>query len=257
MKVEILGSGTSTGVPLIGCRCVVCTSEDPKNNRWRASICVTFSNDTRVVVDTGPEFRLQALRAGISSLEHVVYTHMHADHVHGFDDLRGLYFTSKKPINLYIDQAFEQELKHRFHYAFEDTGYQGGRPDLRLSLLPRDFGTLEIAGQKVEFARMPHGNVMTTVIKFGRFLYATDFKSFTSNAIDRWKGQVDVMVASGLKWSDHKTHSTIPETLELFKALEVKRGIITHLSHEVHYARDQDKLPKNVEFAFDGMTINI
>jgi phosphoribosyl 1,2-cyclic phosphate phosphodiesterase len=257
MKITILGSGTSTGVPVLGCSCNVCMSPSTFNKRWRASILIQTSQGQNIVVDTGPEFRLQALRAGIRTLQHVIYTHIHADHLHGFDDLRGLYFNSGKPIDIFLDRDYVAELRHRFHYAFEDTGYLGGRPKLNLIELPHDFESMSIAGVDVETARMPHGNVTTNVIKIGRFLYATDFKYFTDEAVRKWRDEIDVMIATGLRWDEHKTHSTISETIDLFKRLRVRRGILTHLSHQVDYERDSPKISGAAEFAYDGMSIEL
>lgn len=253
LNITILGSGTSTGVPVLGCSCGVCKSKDPKNERWRASIAVRHNNGHTVVVDTGPEFRLQLLRANISTLQHVIYTHLHADHCHGFDDLRGLYFSSEKPITCWLHPTLIPELKQRFHYAFEDTGYLGGRPDIRLLPFPQEHGTTTIADMEMETFLAPHGNAFTNVLRFGRFAYATDFKTLSDANIKAWRGKIHTMVASGLRWRSHKTHSSIDETLEIFKRLDVERGIITHLNHEIDFEVDSRKLPSHVELAFDGL----
>lgn len=257
LQVEILGCGTSTGVPVLGCPCSVCLGDQPRNQRWRTSIAIKTPSGQDLVVDTGPEFRLQALRAGIKNLQRVLYTHIHADHVHGFDDLRGLYFNSQKPITCWLHPEYMKELKHRFHYAFEDTGYLGGRPEIHLTPLPEESGVFSIGDMEVETFLVPHGNARTNVFRFGSFAYATDFKSFTDEAIRAWRGKVHTMIASGLRWKEHKTHSTVPETLELFKLLDVERGIITHMSHDVDYFNDSNKMPQGVELAYDGMQISV
>ncbi len=242
-------------MPVLGCSCSVCKSKNPKNIRWRASIAVNHNNGPTIVVDTGPEFRLQLLRANISSLQNVLYTHLHADHCHGFDDLRGLYFNSEKPITCWLHPELIPELKHRFHYAFEETGYLGGRPDIRLEAFPNAHGTITVAGMEVETFLAPHGNAMTNVLRFGRFAYATDFKTLTDANIKAWRGKIHTMVASGLRWRAHKTHSCIEETLDIFRRLGVERGIITHLNHEIDFEIDSLKLPRDVELAFDGQEI--
>jgi len=257
IKVQILGCGTSTGVPVLGCSCRVCVSDHPRNQRWRTSIAIRTPDGTPIVVDTGPEFRLQALRSGIGSLQHVIYTHIHADHVHGFDDLRGLYFNSQKPINCWLHPEHIKELRHRFHYAFEDTGYLGGRPEILLNPLPSGSGHFTVSDMEIETFLVPHGNALTNIFRFGRFAYATDFKHFTDDVLRAWSGKIHTLVASGLRWKDHKTHSTIPETVKLFEKLGVERGIITHMSHDVDYVEDSKKLPSGVEFAYDGMEIVI
>jgi phosphoribosyl 1,2-cyclic phosphate phosphodiesterase len=257
LTVKIMGSGTSTGVPVLGCSCNVCSSTNPKNHRWRASIMFQASGSHAVVVDTGPEFRLQALRAGIKSLQHVFYTHLHADHCHGFDDLRGLYFNSKKPIHCWLSPDGINELKHRFHYAFEETGYLGGRPDIQLHPLPKDHGVVSVGDYEIETFLVPHGNAITNILRVGSFVYATDFKFLPDHVIRAWKGKIHTMVASGLRWKEHKTHSTISETLDVFRTLDVERGIITHINHEIDYDEAQAQMPSNVELAWDGMEIKI
>jgi phosphoribosyl 1,2-cyclic phosphate phosphodiesterase len=257
ISVEILGCGTSTGVPVIGCSCRVCKSEHPRNQRWRTSIALHTPSKESLVVDTGPEFRLQLLRAGITKLRRIIYTHIHADHLHGFDDLRGLYFNNQKSIDCWIHPNHLRELKHRFHYAFEDTGYLGGRPEIQLNPLPTNSGIFSIGDMDVETFLVPHGNTWTNIFRFGRFAYATDFKLFTDEVLRAWRGKIHTMIASGLRWKDHKTHSTISETLELFKQLDVERGIITHMSHDIDYLEDSPKLPQGVELAYDGMKLTI
>lgn len=254
MKIQILGSGTSTGVPVIGCRCSVCTSGEPRNQRMRASIAIS-EGDRTVLIDTSPEMRLQVLRAGIEKLDAVLYTHLHADHSAGFDDLRAFYFRSRDAIDVYLLKQYIPELKERYRYAFEDTGYQGAVPTVNLHEIPE--GNFTVAGFDVEPVRLAHGHVESCGFRFGRFAYATDFKNFPQATIDKWRGKIDVMVASGIHFGTHSSHSVIPETVALFEALEVKRGIISHLAHDVDYVKHSALLPARAEFAFDGMAIDL
>ncbi len=256
LKIRVLGSGTSTGVPVIGCTCYTCCSRNVKDKRTRASILVRYLNqDLNLVVDTAPEFRLQMLEAKVRDLRHVLYTHTHADHCHGFDDLRAFYFFSKTPVNCYLAKEHAKELRSRFSYAFEDTGYIGTPPQVKLkTITARGFS---IKGAKIDVKVLPHGSMETLAFRFGSFAYATDFKYFPSKVIASWRGKIDTMVASALRFSEHPTHSSIPETLELFKELGVRRGILTHLSHDICYKRDFKKIPKNVSLAYDGMEIVI
>lgn len=255
MQVIILGSGTSTGVPVIGCGCEVCRSSDPKNKRTRASILLRL-NSHQYVVDTGPDFRAQMLRENVDHLDAVFYTHVHADHCHGFDDLRAFYFISKKDVDCYIASDFGKELNERFGYAFQSTGYKGTTPQVNLITIP-DEGTFQVDSLKVEVIRVPHGNVRTTVYRFGNFVYATDFKRFEEDQIAAWQGKIHTMVASGVRFEPHPTHSNITETIELMERLGVKRGVIGHLSHNVDYLRDRSRLPEGIEFAYDGMVIDV
>lgn len=254
MKVYILGSGTSTGVPVIGCDCEVCTSKDVKDKRTRASILIE-DGDFRLLVDTSPEMRLQLIGSGIDRVDAVLYTHLHADHSAGFDDLRAFWFYSREKLPVYLLPEYEEELRTRFSYAFNDTGYLGATPQVALHRI--DSGSLEIAGRKIDALTLEHGNVRSCGIRMGNFAYATDFKKFTEADIERWRGRVDVMVASGIHFREHRTHSVIPETLELFDRLEVKKGIISHLSHEVSYLKHSQQMPPGRSLAYDGMIIDL
>ena len=255
MKIDVLGSGTSTGVPVLGCSCSVCKSKSIFNMRTRSSIAVTTEEGTCVVIDTAPEFRLQAVKAGINRVDSVLYTHLHADHCAGFDDLRAFSFTNDVPVECYLAKEFIGEFKSRFSYVFNETGYIGAKPKIELKEITSSCFTVQ--GIQVEVLRLPHGHVQSTAFKIGRFLYATDFKAFSPEQIRQLVGKIDLMIASGIHFGEHAAHSTIPETLDLFSRLDIKQGIITHLSHDVDYLRDSAMLPAHVGFAFDGMTLNL
>jgi len=253
--VTILGSGTSTGVPVIGCSCVVCRSPDSRLKRTRAALMLTLASGERLVIDTGPDFRQQMLRESVAQLEHVLYTHVHADHCHGFDDLRAFYFHQRRPVTCYVGRPHLEDFRTRFAYAFQETGYSGTKPQVVL----QEFGEapFTVLGLTVEPIFLEHGHTQTAAFRIGRFVYATDFKRIPPEVVERWRGQVDTMVASGIHFGAHPTHSNIPETLALFKKIQVNRGIITHLTHEVDPARDTARLPDGVVFAHDGMQVDV
>lgn len=256
LKVTVLGSGTSTGVPVIGCDCAVCLSKNPKNNRTRASILLTTAAGCNIVIDTGPDFRTQVLRAKVMSLDAVFYTHLHADHTAGLDDLRAYCFKSQKPLPCYLAPEFFEEIKTRFSYVFSDTGYLGTKPQLELRALGEgEVGT--VFDMEYEAFRAAHGHQDTTVFRFNNFAYATDFKELSPALIKHWRGKIKIMVASGIHFRTHKTHSVIPETVALFKELGVERGIITHMAHDVDYDTHTAKLPPSVSLAYDGMVIDV
>jgi len=256
MRITVLGSGTSTGVPVIGCPCEVCTSTDPKDRRTRASILIETNSSKKYLIDTGPDLRTQMIRENIGAIDALFYTHLHADHCHGFDDLRAFYFWDKNPIQTYLAKDFSVELQERFRYAFFDSGYPGAIPHLNLNVIP-DEGIFEVDGYEVETFRVPHGNVMTSVFRFGEFAYATDFKGFSDTQVERWKGKIKAMVASGVHYDPHPTHSTIPETLKLFDRLQVEQGVVSHLSHKIKYLDVNRSLPPQVSLAYDGMRIDL
>lgn len=258
IKVTILGSGTSTGVPVIGCHCPVCKPAQPapRNIRSRAAIAIRLpGTDHDIIFDTGPDFRQQVLAAGIDHVKYVLYTHLHADHCHGFDDLRAFFFHRKESITCILSPPYMAELKDRFAYAFRDTGYKGVTPQIAL----QELTTAPFLIDGVEFEGRPfeHGPVLSWGFRVRDFLYVTDFKAFTKDDIAAWRGKIKVAVASGIHFRRHGAHSVIPETIQLFKELGVERGIITHLSHEVDYYRDEPNMPKGVSLAYDGMTFTV
>ncbi len=255
MRVTILGSGTSTGVPVIGCQCAICTSTDSRNQRTRASIMVS-EDDRNLLIDTAPELRLQILKNGFRTLGGVLYSHLHADHSAGFDDLRAFYFKNRRPLEIYMLPEYIPELKTRFSYAFVDTGYGGIKP--QVDPRPIEDGNIFVAaGFTVDPARLDHGHASSCGFRIGNFAYVTDFKNFPKEKIKEWRGKIDVMVASGIHFGTHTSHSVIPETLQLFDDLGVKRGILSHLAHDVDYVEHQRLLPNFAEFAYDGMTIDV
>ena len=209
----------------------------------------------RIVIDTGPDFRQQMLREGVRDLRYVLYTHTHADHCHGFDDLRAFYFRHREPVHCYIAERFVADFRSRFAYAFEDTGYLGTRP--QVVLRPFRDEPFELAGLLIEPVALPHGHFYTSGFRIGRFAYVTDYKSMPDPVVTRWTDQLALMVASGIHFGTHKTHATIPETLELFERLKVKQGVITHLGHEVDARASRSKLPGHVRFAVDGLKIEV
>lgn len=258
LQVTILGSGTSTGVPVIGCSCEICQSDKPRNKRLRSSILMTVPGPEggNIVIDTTTDFRYQMLRARVTHLEHVLFTHTHADHCHGFDDLRAFFFHSRRPVNCYLSSEHLAELKERFSYAFHASGYHGTAPQAEVHTFI-DQRPFSVLGHEVDPVRLPHGHTHSFGFRLGSFAYATDFKFFPPEVIARWHGKIHTMVASGLHFRPHATHSSVPETMALFAELGVKRGIITHLSHEVDYDRDVKKLPPHIRFAYDGLTLQV
>lgn len=254
MKIHILGSGTSTGVPVIGCDCKVCLSSDPKDKRTRAAIALE-KDGKFLLIDTPPELRLQLLRAGITSIIGVLYTHLHADHTAGFDDLRAFSFKSKEVLPVYMLEGYIEEFKQRYNYAFNPGPYKGAVP--RLKLFPVTDENFEIGPFKLEPIRLSHGSVESLGIKVANFVYATDFKSMPKKYTERFKAKVDLMVASGIHFGEHGSHSTIFETINLFQEIGVTKGYISHISHQVSHEKDAHKLPPNVKFSFDGMLIDL
>ncbi len=255
VRVTILGSGTSTGVPVIGCDCAVCTSSHPYHQRSRASIMLTLDQGQHIVIDTGPDFREQMLRHRVQDLTHVFYTHTHADHCHGFDDIRAFYFRTQKPMHCYLSNLHVDEFKVRFNYAFNDLGYMGTKPQVILNAF--DEGPLAVLGHQFETVYLPHGNTQSVAFRLGGFVYATDFKAFPESLINRWTGTIHTLVASGVRYRTLPTHSTLPETVGLMERLKVKRGIVSHINHDVDHEGASENLPPNIHLAYDGMVVEV
>ncbi len=250
MKITILGCGTSTGVPMVGCDCRVCNSADPKDNRTRASILIETSG-SRILVDTSPDLRLQSLREKIPGIDAVLFTHTHADHVNGIDDLRGFYLIHRRTVPCYGSQETIEALCRKHSYIF--TGAQNGAyaPLLEPHAVSGHFRLLGLMIQPVPLI---HGYSPSTGYRIGNTAYLTDCSGIpdTSHALLE---NLDVLIMDGLRYKPHPSHFNIEEALHVVSQLKPGRAILTHLTHEVAYS-DKSRLPRGVEFAYDGMVID-
>ena len=251
LKITFLGTGTSSGVPMIACECEVCTSTDKKDNRLRSSILVQ-SPTTTLVVDTGPDFRYQMLRQKIKHLDAVLFTHPHKDHMAGLDDVKAFNFRSKKPIDIYADSLTEEALRRDFYYAFTDTKYPG-IPELNLNTItlePFVVGDIPVVPILVWHLKMP-----VLGFRFGKFTYITD-----ANKIDEpEKGKIrgsEVLVLNALRKKAHISHFTLDEAIALVKELKVPMGYFTHISHQLGLnAVIKKELPAGIHLAYDGLNL--
>lgn len=212
------------------------------------------------MIDTTPDFRTQMLRAQITRLSRVLYTHTHADHLHGFDDLRAFSFWQDDPVKCYLKDWDLKEITHRFSYAFTNTGYQGARPKATLIAINEQPFQLNCS-LSIDPLFLPHGKAISTGFRIGSFAYVTDFQSFVDGQFTqkllKWKNKLTTMIASGVHHRQHPSHSSIPETLEMFNRLNVKRGIITHISHEIDHQHESRQLHQSRELAYDMMSFDI
>jgi phosphoribosyl 1,2-cyclic phosphate phosphodiesterase len=225
MRVVFLGSGTSFGVPAIGCSCAVCGSSDPRDKRYRASILIE-SGDTSIVIDTGPEFRLQALRAGISRLDALLLTHAHADHVNGLDDLRPL--TAERILPVYGNAETLAETKDRFAYIFRETQVGGGKPriELRLAEGPIRVGSIDVVPIPVR-----HGELPILGWRIGAFAYITDCSELPESSLPLLEG-VRTLVINGLRRKPHATHFSLDQGMDAARRVGARRTWLTHMNHE-------------------------
>ena len=253
MKVTILGSGTSTGVPVVGCPCNVCTSKDPRNFRSRASILVEWKGKN-LLVDTAPDLHLQALKAKLRRVDAVFYTHGHADHIFGLDELRVFNFIQGGIIPIYGNPATIEQIRRIFDYIWDpDAPLGGGKPRLETRVLE---GRTEVFGLPVLPVEVCHGQGTIMGYIFDRVGYLTDASGLpeTSQALLRGK---DLLIVNALRHRPHPTHFHLQAALDAIAELKPRRALLTHLSHSFDYETTNAELPAGVELAYDGQVIEV
>jgi phosphoribosyl 1,2-cyclic phosphate phosphodiesterase len=249
--LTVLGSGTSMGVPTIGCACTVCRSADPRDRRTRPSVMIRY-NARQVLIDTTPDFREQALREQITQLDAVLYTHTHADHILGIDDLRPLtYQHVPGKLPLYAAPRACDFLRNMFRYIFEPTYRFGGLP--QLDLHPID-GSVELFGAYFEPLTVIHGETPILGFRFGSAAYLTDHSDVPAETIEKLHG-LDILFLDALRYMPHPTHSTIEQSLKIVNEVKPNRAFFTHICHDLGHAKTDAALPVGVRLAYDGMKL--
>jgi len=259
MKAEIvfLGSGTSMGVPTLGCRCAVCTSTDPRNRRTRPSIAVRWhqsESPRTVVIDTGPDFREQALREHILHIDAVLYTHAHADHILGMDDLRPLSFQHKPYLlPLYADETTAAILRRIFDYTFSAESTYPTRARVELRSLEGEQ-SVEVAGACFQRVPLLHGELEVAGFRFGKAAYLTDMSAIPDSSLPLL-ADLDVMICDALRPQPHPSHANIDQALRWVERVQPRQAFFTHMSHEVDHEAAERGLPAHVRLAYDGLRI--
>ncbi len=248
--LTVLGSGTSMGVPTIGCRCSVCTSTDPQDRRTRPSIMVEYDGH-RVLIDSTPDFREQAIREGIRCLDAVLYTHAHADHILGLDDLRPLTFHREGKIPLYAQPPAVERIAHMFNYIFEGNYKYGGIARVELNTID---GPLELFGARFEPVPILHGDAEICGFRFGSAAYLTDHSDIPEASMARLR-DLDILFLDALRHKPHPTHSTVANSLTVVEELNPRRAFFTHISHDLPHAATNQELPARVRLAHDGLKL--
>ncbi len=257
MRLTFLGTGTSFGVPQIGCDCAVCRSNDPRDKRTRSGAVLEVGGAT-ILIDTPPELRLQLISAGFSRIDAVVYTHEHADHINGIDDLRVFSMRERKPLPLYGPAETLDRLRASFNYIFDESvhPYEGtSKPRLTLHRTEPDR-VIRIAGIEVLPLAFQHGHLRVFGYRFGSLAYLTDIKEIPREERDRLQG-LDVLVLNALWWRPHPTHLSISEAIRTAQDLGARRTYLTHLTHETGHAELETQLPAGVFPAYDGLTVEV
>lgn len=256
MRLVFLGTGTSYGVPQIGCSCRTCTSTDPRDRRTRTAALIE-SQGRRVLIDTPPELRLQLVAAGVASVDAVLFTHAHADHVHGIDDLRAISARQRTPLDVYGARSTLAELERRFAYIFDGTPPLPGtnKPELDAHPLEPDCET-EIAGLRVRALALPHGDRTVLGYRVGPVAYVTDAKAIPPEAVARLTG-LEVLVLNALLPRPHPLHLSVPEAVAAAQQIGARRTFLTHLTHDATHAELAARLPSGIAPAYDGLVIDL
>jgi phosphoribosyl 1,2-cyclic phosphate phosphodiesterase len=252
MQVEltVLGSGTSLGVPTIGCRCQVCSSSDPRDKRTRPSILLRYDGRA-VVIDTGPDFRFQALRAGLDRLDAVVFTHGHADHVLGLDDTRAFTLNQNHTVPIYGNRSALSGIRRIFQYAFDGFAPFGGIPSIKDHLIT---GPIDLFGLRFVPIQVLHGHLEVLGFRFGPVAYLTDYNVIPDSSLQLLRG-VDMIFLDALRHEPHPAHMTVREALVEVKRIRPRQAFFTHIAHDLGHEETNATLPPNVELCYDGMQI--
>lgn len=249
----MLGTGTSQGVPVIACDCEVCKSSNTKDKRLRSSILIQ-SATTSVVIDTGPDFRQQMLREGIDRLDAIVYTHEHKDHVAGMDDVRAYNFKQKRDMEIYATEQVQKALKREFHYVFSSEKYPGV-PSVNLNTIDQDqFKIGDIAFTPLDVL---HYTMPVKAYRINDFAYITDANQISDEVFDKLNG-VKTLVINALRKTNHLSHFTLEEAIQVSKRIGAEQTYLTHISHLLGLHKEIEKeLPEGIQQAYDGLQFNI
>jgi len=253
MKLTFLGTGTSTGVPSIGCECETCRSDDPRDKRLRVSVIIEHAGQS-VLIDTSSDFRQQALRHGLKRLDAVLITHCHADHIFGLDDIRPLNFRHGA-LGLYANERAWVDIRRIFKYVFEPSHFGGGLPQIvPHTVLP---GAAFCLSPELEIIPLEviHGRLPVMAYRCNDFAYATDLSEIPPSTMDLMQ-DLDVLVLDCLRFKEHPTHLWVDKALAFVEKIKPRRTFFTHIAHDVKHARDSASLPEGIEWAYDGLTVS-
>lgn len=253
MTVTVLGSGTSVGIPMIGCDCRVCTSPDPRDKRTRSSIFIELAGKV-LLIDSAPDFRTQALRTGMTRLDAVLFTHGHADHVMGLDDVRPFNFRQGGHIPIYADAPTRATIERIFPYVFDDKPSPTTRPRLVAHTFTSD--PFDLLGHTIIPIPLEHGSATTWGFRIGNFAYLTDHNVVPDSSLELLHN-LDVLFLDALRHKPHPTHSHLSQSLRYVEAVKPNRAYFTHICHDLQHAGTEQLLPPHVRLAYDTLRIDV
>lgn len=253
MDILFLGTGTSYGIPMIGCTCDVCVSDAPENKRLRSSVIVSY-NGKNILIDTPPDLRTQMLMYNIQHIDAVLFTHHHADHVFGLDDIRIYNKIQKSPISCYASERTFSVLKKSFDYIFDPaTPRGGGIPELTFTIIDKPFHLFD---EMITPVPVLHGDLPILGFRWNKFAYITDCSVMPEDSLTLLTG-LDVLVLNGLRYRPHITHYSIEQAVEIIKRVNPGKAYLTHISHDVDHNNLKIELPRTIELAYDGLKIAV
>lgn len=255
-RLLFLGTGASSGVPVIGCSCAVCSSPSPFNKRLRPSALIDWEGK-RFLIDAGPDFRLQALKYQINRLDGIILTHSHFDHIGGLDELRAFNFLQKSSLPCLLSIETFDELKVRYHYLMQPP--EDGRSicaELNFHILDRDFGQMKFLGVDWRYVSYTQGSVKVNGLRLPTVAYISDIRSYTRQVIDDIAG-VDTLILSALRYTPSEMHLTIDEAVAFAREVGAKKTWLTHIAHDLDHDETNKKLPKDIRLSYDGLEIRL
>ncbi len=261
LTVTLLGTGTSAGVPMIGCECDVCTSDDPRDRRDRAAAMVRYDDPEgrprTWLIDTTPELRLQMVRHRVMRIDGVLYTHNHADHIFGIDDLRRFNAVQGEPLDIFAEPGVVEWMRQTYQYIFQPT--KNVNASFVPTLIPHPIEPgepLELAGREWTPLRLMHGRLPILGFRVGRFAYCTDVSTIPPQSLELL-ADLDVLVLDALRYRHHPTHLTVDQALEYIAQLRPRRAYLTHIAHDIAHAELDPQLPDGVRLGYDGLEIEV
>jgi phosphoribosyl 1,2-cyclic phosphate phosphodiesterase len=252
-RLTFLGTGGSLGIPVVGCSCAVCRSSSPFNQRLRPSVLIQVAQK-KFLIDVGPDFRQQALRYDIQTLEGVLLTHAHYDHTAGIDDLRSIHFRRTSPLPILLSKATAQELHTRYYYLFPSEQHPDVASRMQFHLLPDQAGEVLFEGLPIQYVTYSQGGMDVNGYRLGDLAYLSDIRHFSPAIVEHLKG-LKILIISALRYTPSPLHFSVDEALDFAAQIQAKQVWLTHLSHDLDHEQTNAYLPSNVRLAYDGLEI--